>query len=113
MDRVFGPGRWRETSGFRTMAQEEALRRQGAGVVAIGERSRHSMGSKDAPGAYDVVVDGMPLQQAAARLKRAHEPLARVVAELAHGDQGPHLHVEPLLQPIANVVLTFGAGAGR
>jgi TPR repeat protein len=110
MDRVFGAGRWRETSGFRTVAQEEALRRQGAGVVALGERSRHSMGSKSAPGAYDVVVDDMPLQQAAAKLKRSREPLARVVAELAHGSQGPHLHVEPYLQPIANVELTLGSG---
>jgi TPR repeat protein len=111
MDRVFGSGRWRETSGYRTVAQEEALRRQGAGVVALGERSRHSVGSRDAPGAYDVVVDGMPLTQAAAKLKRAHEPLARVVAELAHGNQGPHLHVEPLLRPISNAAASYGVEA--
>ena len=30
MDRAFGAGRWRKTSGYRTQAQENALRRQGA-----------------------------------------------------------------------------------
>lgn len=111
MNRVFGPGRWRETSGYRTAAQEDALRRKGAGTVAPGERSRHSMGSRDAPGAYDVVVDGMPLAQAAAKLKHSREPVARVVAEMAHGDQGPHLHVEPYLQPISNPDPKFSVGA--
>lgn len=97
MDRVFGPGRWRETSGYRSVAQEDALRRQGAGTVPLGERSHHSLGSPDAPGAYDIVVDGVPLQLAAARLRHSGEQLARVVAEGAVGPQGPHLHVEPQL----------------
>ena len=44
MDQVFGPGRWRKTSGYRTPAQENALRRQGAGTVAQGRLSRHSLG---------------------------------------------------------------------
>ena len=45
MDRVFGAGRWRETGGFRTRAQEDALRKEGAGTVRLGEVSRHSMGN--------------------------------------------------------------------
>ncbi|HEX4180689.1 MAG TPA: tetratricopeptide repeat protein [Caulobacteraceae bacterium] len=100
MDRVFGPGRWRETSGYRSVAQEDALRRQGAGVVPLGQRSHHSMGDPNAPGAYDIVVDGMTPQLAAAKLKHAPVQLARVVAEAAHGGQGPHLHIEPVMKPI-------------
>ena len=103
MDKVFGSGHWRETSGYRTVAQEDALRRQGAGTVPMGQRSRHSMGAPDAPGAYDIVVAGMTPEQAAAKLKRSPIQLTRVVIEFAHGTQGPHLHVEPALQPIAVV----------
>jgi len=95
MDRIFSPGRWRETSGYRSPAKEDELRRQGAGTVPAGHLSRHSLGSPDAPGAYDVVVAGMSPQSAAARLKSSGEPFARVVAEGAHGPQGPHLHIEP------------------
>ena len=36
MDRVFGSGRWRETSGYRSLAQENALRKEGAGAVPAG-----------------------------------------------------------------------------
>ena len=97
MDRLFGAGRWRETGGYRSQAKENELRRQGAGTVRAGERSAHSLGSPDAPGAYDIVVAGMSPQQAVAKLKRSNQPLAKVVAEAAHGTQGPHLHVEPLL----------------
>lgn len=94
MDRVFGPGGWRQTSGYRTSAQEEALRRQGAGVVARGRRSAHSFGDRRAPGAYDAVVPGMSQREAAARLRRAGHGLPKVVAEAPHGPQGPHLHIE-------------------
>lgn len=94
MDRVFGAGRWRETSGYRTRAQEDALRRQGAGTVAPGHTSLHSVGDPSAPGAYDAVVDHMAAASAAAKLRSAGVPFARVVAERAHGAQGPHLHVE-------------------
>jgi hypothetical protein len=97
MDRVFGAGRWRETGGFRTRAQENALRKEGAGTVRLGEVSRHSMGNEEGPGAYDVVVTGMSPAKAALKLKRSGEPLQRVVCEQLHGDQGPHLHVEPKL----------------
>jgi hypothetical protein len=94
MDRVFGPGRWRQTSGYRTQAQEDALRRQGAGTVASGRISHHSIGGVNAPGAYDAVVDSMPLVTAAARLKQAGGGFSRVLAEGAHGGQGAHLHIE-------------------
>jgi hypothetical protein len=94
MDRTFGPGRWRKTSGYRTQAQENALRRQGAGAVAPGHISFHSIGAPDAPSAYDAVVAGMSLTSAAAKLKRAGGPVSRVLAEGAHGPQGAHLHIE-------------------
>jgi hypothetical protein len=95
MDRVFGPGRWRQTSGYRTRAQEDALRRAGAGTVAAGALSKHSVGSWEKPGAYDAVVHGMALSTAADRLRRAAGGgFARVLAEGAHGPQGAHLHVE-------------------
>ncbi|THD61498.1 hypothetical protein [Phenylobacterium sp.] len=94
LDRVFGPGRWRQTSGYRTVAQENALRRQGAGTVPAGHLSRHSIGDPDAPGAYDVVVAGMSPQSAAAKLRRDGAAFLRVAAEAAHGREGPHLHIE-------------------
>ena len=94
MDRTFGPGGWRQTSGYRTPAQEEALRRQGAGTVAPGRTSSHSVGSRHAPGAYDAVVPGMSQAEAAARLRRSGKTFPRVVAERRHGPQGPHLHIE-------------------
>ena len=95
MDRVFGPGQWRQTSGYRTPAQEDALRRQGAGTVPAGRLSHHSMGGPDAPGAYDAVVPGMSSANAAAKLRRSGEGFTRIVAEGAHGGQGAHLHIEP------------------
>ena len=94
MDQVFGEGRWRQTSGYRTQAQENALRRAGAGTVAPGRTSLHSVGDADAPGAYDAVVARMSAAQAAAKLKQAGGGFARVLAERAHGHEGPHLHVE-------------------
>ena len=94
MDKVFGEGRWRQTSGYRTKAQEDELRRQGAGTVAPGHTSRHSIGGPEAPGAYDAVVDHLPLSAAAAKLRSAGGPFSRVLAEGAHGSQGAHLHVE-------------------
>ena len=97
MDRVFGRGSWRETSGYRTPAEEDRLRAAGAGTVPAGKVSRHSLGTADAPGAYDVVVTGMTADDAAARLLSSSAKFSRVIAERAYGDQGPHLHVEPLL----------------
>jgi hypothetical protein len=100
MDQVFGEGRWRLTSGYRTRAQEDALRRQGAGTVAAGHVSRHSLGAPEAPGAYDAVVDGVPTAKAAAKLRQQAGGAFRVLAEGAHGPQGPHLHVELVSGPV-------------
>lgn len=94
MDRAFGPGRWRKTSGYRSQAQENALRRQGAGTVAPGHVSYHSIGAPDAPSAYDAVVAGMSPVSAAAKLKQVGGPFTRVLAERRHGAQGAHLHIE-------------------
>jgi hypothetical protein len=99
MDRVFGVGRWRQTSGYRTRAQEDALRRQGAGTVAVGHISLHSVGGPDAPHAYDAVVAHLSTAEAAARLKQNAGGAFRVLAERAHGPQGAHLHVERLSLP--------------
>jgi len=94
MDQVFGQGRWRQTSGYRSQAEEDTLRRQGAGTVAPGRISHHSIGRPGSPGAYDAVVDSMAPETAAAKLRRAGGGFSRVVAEGAHGGQGPHLHIE-------------------
>ena len=95
MDRVFGPGQWRQTSGYRTRAEENALRRAGAGTVPVGAISKHSLGNREKPGAYDAVVHGMALATAADKLRRAAGAgFARVIAEGAHGPEGAHLHVE-------------------
>jgi len=94
LDRVFGEGRWRQTSGYRTASQENALRRAGAGTVPAGRISRHSQGGPQEPGAIDAVVPGMSLKAAAARLRRDGEGVDRVLAEGAHGRQGAHLHIE-------------------
>jgi hypothetical protein len=104
MDSVFGEGRWRLTSGYRTVAQENALRRAGAGTVAPGRISRHSVGGPEAPGAIDAVVQGMSLRAAAARLQQA-EGVDRVLAESAHGREGAHLHIELTSAPAADPTL--------
>ncbi len=95
MDQVFGPGTWRVTGGYRTPERENQLRAQGARTVAAGRLSRHSMGRPDAPGAYDVVVEGMSPFRAAAKLRRAGAPFATIFPKGRHGTQGPHLHLDP------------------
>ena len=114
MDSVFGSGGWRETGGYRTQAQEEALRAQGAETVAPGQISRHTLGTPDAPGAYDIVVAGMTMDEAATKLRRCGEQFHRIYAEAAHGTQGPHLHVEPVYAPDdAFTVAAGGRGEAR
>jgi hypothetical protein len=95
LDGVFGRGAWRMTGGYRTPERENQLRAQGAMTVRPGGTSRHSLGRPGAPGAYDVVVDGMSPAAAAERLRRAGAPFARYQPKGAHGTQGPHLHLEP------------------
>lgn len=95
MDSVFGAGNWRMTGGYRTPERENQLRAEGALTVPLGVRSRHSLGSPDAPGAYDLVVRGLSPSAAAAKLREAKAPFATLFPEGAHGSQGPHLHVEP------------------
>jgi TPR repeat protein len=95
MDSVFGPRAWRETGGFRTAKRENELRALGALTVAEGARSAHSIGKPEAPGAYDLVVDGLSPEQAARKLRISKAPLKVIFPEAAHGAEGPHLHVEP------------------
>ncbi|TAJ68502.1 MAG: hypothetical protein EPO51_26820 [Phenylobacterium sp.] len=95
MDTVFGQGAWRMTGGYRTPEREDQLRAQGAMTVRPGGLSRHSLGRPGAPGAYDLVVDGMSPSEAANRLRNAGAPFARYQPKGAHGTQGPHLHLEP------------------
>jgi hypothetical protein len=96
MNSVFGAGTWRETGGFRTPERENELRAQGALTVPPGVLSRHSMGRPEAPGAYDIVVDGVSPWAAAARLRAAGVPFDTLFPEGAHGTQGAHLHIEPV-----------------
>jgi hypothetical protein len=101
MNTVFGPGRWRETGGYRTPEREDELRAEGALTVPVGRLSSHSLGTPDAPGAYDIVVDGLTPAAAADILWRSGFKFRRVFPESTHGAQGPHLHIEPspLVQP--------------
>ncbi|MGZ6013567.1 MAG: tetratricopeptide repeat protein, partial [Caulobacteraceae bacterium] len=95
MDSVFGPQKWRETGGFRTARRENELRALGALTVPQGAKSAHSLGKPEAPGAYDLVVDGLAPEKAARKLRLSKAPLKVIFAEAAHGAEGPHLHVEP------------------
>jgi hypothetical protein len=95
MDSVFGPKSWRETGGFRTAKRENELRALGALTVAQGATSAHSIGKPEAPGAYDLVVNGLSPEQAAKKLRGSKAPLKVIFPEAAHGAEGPHLHVEP------------------
>ena len=95
MDSTFGPGAWRMTGGYRSPERENELRAQGALTVPPGVLSRHSTGRPGAPGAYDLVVDGLSPAAAAARLRQANAPFRKYFAEGAHGTQGAHLHLEP------------------
>jgi hypothetical protein len=97
MNSVFGAGNWRETGGYRTPAREDELRHEGAMTVRPGELSRHSIGRPGAPGAYDLVVDGLTPGETAARLRASGAAFRRLLPEGAHGGQGPHLHLEPLV----------------
>jgi hypothetical protein len=93
MDQIFGPGRWRETSGYRSPGEEDRLRLEGAGTVAVGRLSAHSQGTPDAPGAYDAVVYGMSLRSAASALRASRTEFAQAFVEGAHGPEGAHLHI--------------------
>lgn len=113
MDDVFGRGAWRMTGGYRTPEREDQLRAQGAKTVRPGGLSRHSIGRPGAPGAYDVVVDGMSPSEAARRLRAAGAPFARYQPKGAHGRQGPHLHLEPYGFGRAARFQTASSGAGQ
>lgn len=104
MNEVFGEGRWRETGGYRTQARENQLRAEGALTVKPGSVSRHSMGTPDAPGAYDIVVAGMSPGQAAAKIEKSGIAFHRLFPEGAHGTQGAHLHVEPFLAELREAI---------
>ena len=103
MDSVFGPGRWRQTGGYRTPEREDELRAEGAGTVWPGGISAHSLGHPGAPGAYDAVVDGLDTATAAQRLRSFGAPFRRIVAEGPHGTQGAHLHLEPASLDLSGV----------
>jgi hypothetical protein len=113
MDSTFGAGNWRQTGGYRTRAREDELRAQGAMTVRPGVVSRHSVGGVDAPGAYDLVVEGLSPWEAAERLRRGGAQFRRILAESAHGAQGPHLHVEPTWSDPRNAVAGPSAPAWR
>lgn len=95
MDGVFGAGKWRDTGDYRTPERENQLRAQGA-QTARGF-SDHSLGTKDASGAHDIVVQGMSPGQVADRLKQSGWG-AKTIAEGPAGGQGAHLHVSAMQQ---------------
>jgi hypothetical protein len=102
MDSTFGPGNWSQTGGWRSQQRENALRAQGAQTVAPGHVSAHSIGDPDAPGARDIVVNGMTPEQAAAKMKAEGTWGAnQAYPEGRSGTQGAHLHVgmTPNAQP--------------
>ena len=94
LDKAFGAGKWRVTSGYRSEARENELRGMGAGTVPVGVMSHHSMGTPSSPGAYDVVVDGMDQSHAAQLLRDTDPGFGRILFEGAHGPEGAHLHIE-------------------
>lgn len=97
MDKTFGKGKWRLTGGYRSPERENQLRAQGAETVSPGHTSAHSEGTEDAPGAYDVVVDGLSPAGVADRLQKSGQKFAKLFPEGASGTQGGHLHVQPLM----------------
>lgn len=99
MDKTFGKGKWRETSGFRSPEKEDELRSEGAGTVPAGHTSKHSEGSAEAPGARDVVVDGLTPEQVADRLSKTGAKFRHFFPEGARGKEGAHLHIDTDLSP--------------
>lgn len=99
MDKTFGKGKWRETSGYRSPAKEDQLRSEGAGTVPPGHTSKHSEGSPEAPGARDVVVDGMSPEQVADKLSKTGAKFRHFYPEGAAGKEGAHLHIDTDLSP--------------
>lgn len=97
-DKVFGAGKWKPTGGYRTPAREDELRREGAETVPAGHTSAHSEGTPDAPGAYDIVVDGLSPAEAAEKLEQSGYKFSKLFPEGASGTQGGHLHVQPSMQ---------------
>lgn len=94
MDSTFGVGNWSQTGGWRSQARENALRAQGAKTVAPGHVSAHSIGDPDAPGARDIVVDGLTPEQAAQKMRENGTYGAnQLYPEGSAGSQGAHLHV--------------------
>jgi hypothetical protein len=97
-DKVFGVGKWKSTGGYRTPQREDELRAEGAQTVPPGHTSAHSEGTPDAPGAYDIVVDGMSPSEAAEKLEKSGYKFTALFPEGASGSQGGHLHVAPSMQ---------------
>jgi TPR repeat protein len=112
MNHVFGPGQWRETGGYRSIATENRLRAEGALTVPVGVVSHHSMGTPEAPGAYDIVVKGMSPDQAATKIRRSGVAYRRLFPEGVHGTQGAHLHVEPFLAELREAIWRVQSPAG-
>lgn len=93
LDKTFGKGKWRITGGIRSNEREDELRAEGAQTVKPGETSRHTLGTADAPGAYDVVVDGLNPRQVARKLSETGADFLHFYPEGTRATQGAHLHV--------------------
>lgn len=99
LDKVFGSGKWKQTSGYRSPAAEDRLRAEGAGTVRPGHVSAHSEGDAEDPGAFDFEVSGMPQAEAAKKLAKADPRFTKAFAEAPHGAEGEHVHAAVGLKP--------------
>lgn len=88
---IIGGGR--DTSDYRTQAQQDALRAAGKTKTV---HSSHTTGTPEEPGAIDVAGNPISPEEAAAKLHASGFPNAAVIYESGQGANngtGPHLHV--------------------
>jgi hypothetical protein len=87
-------GNGRITSAYRSQEEQDALVARG---VTQAKRSRHTTGTREAPGAVDIGGYKGNVDDLAASLTRAGYPVAKIRPETGHGKNqgtGPHMHVE-------------------
>lgn len=101
LDQKYGAGKY-TIYGYRPTSKEDQLRREGAGTVPPGERTDHSLGTPDDPGAYDISVPGLKPAQVEKDLRDSGFAFESYLPEDQHGDQGPHLHVRNFLPASAS-----------
>lgn len=110
---ILGGGR--DTSDYRTQAQQDALRAAGKTKTV---HSSHTTGTPEQPGAIDVAGNPLSPEEAAAKLHASGFPNAAVIYESGQGANngtGPHLHVtldSSVPRGGTGVAVTSAAGGG-